>query len=348
MKLKVAIVGAGEQSTKEHIPVIQESPESEVVCVCDTHAQRAAEMATQLQVPAYLTLEDMLSKQHFDAAVVAVPHSDYAEIIQPLLARRIHILKEKPLASSLPEATQFATWSKFYDTLLMVSTQRRFDPAYRFARSLIPELGDIYHVQGQYLKNIERLDVGWRAKFITAKGGALLDMGYHFIDQLIWFLGLPKAVIARKQIGNRKGQDYDVEDTMQMSLTYDTPRDPNNTFLAHVTVSRVAPYSSDQLVIFGSRGSLMFDYEKIVLFEPNGTVRVEIAKSKSWQQALKNQWRAFCAAVREPSGESTNFAVEHLEHLALIDSLYFSANNHTSDLINLKTGTGEGGLNYAA
>lgn len=348
MKLKVAIVGAGQQSTKDHVPTIQNSPDSEVVCICDTDPERAHQLATQLHVPGYTSLSQMMDEQQFDTAVVAVPHSHYLTSLQPLMAQGIHVLKEKPLACSLAEARQFESWSRMYGVKLMVSTQRRFDPAFRIARSLIPELGPIYEVHGQYLKNISRLDVGWRANFSTSRGGALLDMGYHFVDLILWFLGTPQAGIARIGTGNRKGQHYDVEDTIQMSLTYGTTTDRNGSYLAQATISRAAPFSSEELTIIGTNGALLFQNDKIKLLETNGSVRLEIAKSKDWQLALQNQWNAFCALVRGNSIESTNLASEHLGHLALIDGLYSSAYGYKTDLVTLENLDKQEDLYYAA
>jgi hypothetical protein len=80
----------------------------------------------------------------------------------------------------------------------------------------------------------------------------------------------------------------------------------------------------------------------------NGSVRLEIAKSKDWQLALQNQWNAFCALVRGNSIESTNLASEHLGHLALIDGLYSSAYGYKTDLVTLENLDKQEDLYYAA
>ncbi|WP_414731860.1 Gfo/Idh/MocA family oxidoreductase [Agrobacterium pusense] len=72
------------------------------------------------------------------------------------------------------------------------------------------------------------MDEGWRAKRDIAGGGALIDMGYHLIDLVIWFLGMPEIVMARTSGSAKPDQKYDVEDTAHLLLAYEpTTRRPN-------------------------------------------------------------------------------------------------------------------------
>ncbi len=47
-------------------------------------------------------------------------------------------------------------------------------------------------------------------------------MGYHLIDLLIWYLGLPDRVLADTSTAAVPGAGYDAEDTALVHLAYDS------------------------------------------------------------------------------------------------------------------------------
>ena len=61
--------------------------------------------------------------------------------------------------------------------LFLIATQRRFAPTFSKVPALLPEIGDVFIVRGQYLFQRAEQDFGWRGKKKLAWRGALLSMG---------------------------------------------------------------------------------------------------------------------------------------------------------------------------
>lgn len=126
-----------------------------------------------------------------DFAVVASPQKYHAEQTMALFGRGIHVLCEKPLASSMKEAQAMVEASRQTGRLLAAGLVRRFFPTTELVREL---------VQGQALGRPIRFHwseggvFDWPAatpsffRRESSQGGVLADIGAHVIDLLLhWF-----------------------------------------------------------------------------------------------------------------------------------------------------------------
>jgi len=101
MRLKAAVIGLGKQSVDDHIPALMESNLYELKAVCDVDSERVNSIATQYDIGGFTKLDELLSVHTLDVVIVAVPHSHYLGIITQAAKQGIHIIKEKPFATSV-------------------------------------------------------------------------------------------------------------------------------------------------------------------------------------------------------------------------------------------------------
>jgi predicted dehydrogenase len=99
--LRVGVVGTGALG-RHHVRILAELPQAELVGVFDVRRDVARELAGRHGTVALDSLEELAAG--VEAAVVAVPTVDHAAVTLPLLERGVHVLVEKPIASSLEEA----------------------------------------------------------------------------------------------------------------------------------------------------------------------------------------------------------------------------------------------------
>ncbi len=125
-KIRVAVVGAGEFG-RNHARVYREIQDAELVGVYDKSAGRAQAAATEFRTHAFTTLEEL--RGWADAASVAVPTAEHAEIACRLMEMGIDVLVEKPMAKSLEEADALLDASRRHRRLLQVGHVERFNPA---------------------------------------------------------------------------------------------------------------------------------------------------------------------------------------------------------------------------
>jgi predicted dehydrogenase len=219
--LNIIVIGLGKQCTEDHLPAIRESQLFNLVAVADPSTQRVNEITKEYAVPGYSNIDDLIKNwgSKTDVALIAVPHNEYLPIIKKLAKHKIDIIKEKPFATSIEEANILKDIVAKTNISIYVTLQRRFNPIFLSFRQLIKRVGRIYSIEGRYTLNIGHLDEGWRADKQAAGGGALMDMGYHFVDLIVWYFGLPDSLTCRLSSGNRENQKYDVEDTALLTFT---------------------------------------------------------------------------------------------------------------------------------
>ncbi len=122
--LKVGVFGTGAMG-RNHVRLLSSLPGAELVGVYDPRPAAAEAAAREHGARVFPRLEDLAGE--IEAAVVAAPTVAHAEMGCALLARRLHVLIEKPLAASLEEADRLLAHAG--DRVLAVGHIEFFNPA---------------------------------------------------------------------------------------------------------------------------------------------------------------------------------------------------------------------------
>jgi predicted dehydrogenase len=199
----------------------------------------------------------------------------------------------------------------------MVTVQRRFHPVYTAALQLLEQIGTPYLVEGRYTFHCPDPAAGWRGDAKLAGGGALVDMGYHLIDLLIWYLGLPDRVLADTSAAAAPDKEYDAEDTALVHLAYDCG------LYGSLLISRSAGPKAERLTVTGPRGSVVVERGSARRLDPAGHLIESLTREPAWPAAAAAQIDCFCRVLDgtrpNPSGPTT-----HLAHAAFLAAAYAS------------------------
>ena len=125
-KLRVAVVGTGEFG-RNHARVYREIQDAELVGVFDNSVERAKATAAEFRTRAFDALDELQGRA--DAASVAVPTAEHAEIGCRLMEMGLDVLVEKPMAKDLAQADALLDAAKRHHRLLQVGHVERFNPA---------------------------------------------------------------------------------------------------------------------------------------------------------------------------------------------------------------------------
>ncbi|MHA4820160.1 Gfo/Idh/MocA family protein [Streptomyces aculeolatus] len=315
---RAAVVGLGSQAREDHLPALADCQFAELAAVCDTDRETAGGQAVAWRVPGYTHLEQMLAEVRPDFVIAAVPHHAGRQVIETCAAAGVHVMKEKPFATSPAEAADLAAACAKAGIELMVTVQRRFHPIYTAARQLLEQIGTPYLVEGRYVFRCPDPAAGWRGQRTLAGGGALMDMGYHLIDLLIWYLGLPDRVLADVSTAAAPHADYDAEDTALVHLSYDGG--PYGSLL----ISRSSGPKSEELAITGTRGKVIVERGSVRRLDPAGQQIESLTRQPAWPAAAAAQIDAFCRVL---DGTRTNPSPPetHRAHAAFLAAAYDSA-----------------------
>jgi scyllo-inositol 2-dehydrogenase (NAD+) len=142
-KLGVGVVGVGEMGRRHAENLRRLVPQAQLVAVADVAAERARQVATELEIEnSYGSLEDMLECKGLDAVVIATPDKFHPEAVKAVAAAGKDMLCEKPLALTLADAHELLEAVSRAGVRMQVGFMRRYDPAYAAAMKRI-EAGDI-------------------------------------------------------------------------------------------------------------------------------------------------------------------------------------------------------------
>lgn len=245
---RVLLIGFAGQQGKEYLPIIRES--AEVVGGVDS-APTALSLAGHWGFPYYSCLDDALKAVDFDAAVVTVPHGEHYPVCTRLLAHGRHVIKEKPFAVTEPEARDLIRLAQQADRSVFTLLQRNFDPVFRFARDNLARIGEPYWFSYDYHFNLARPTTGWRASWEQARGGVLLDMGYHLVDVLSGLFPEAPRVHAAFVHQYQETRDRRLEDLVGLMCSY-----PSRRLAGSLRISRHSLAKTEHLCVLGSDGAL--------------------------------------------------------------------------------------------
>ncbi len=165
--LKVAVIGLGRLGGR-HAEVYSKMPGVSLVGVCDTHEDRAQEVADQCQTKAYTDYRRLLDL--VDAASIVVPSEKHFSLSKDFLNHGVHLLIEKPITTKLSDADKLLALAKKKRLTIQVGHIERFNSAIRTIKGIIkkPRFIECQRV-GPYDPRV-------------AKTGVTLDLMIHDID----------------------------------------------------------------------------------------------------------------------------------------------------------------------
>jgi predicted dehydrogenase len=123
-KIRTAVIGVGYLG-KFHAEKLQLLPNSELVAVCDIEEERCQVIAKQHNVEAVCNFKDLLGR--VDAVSIAVPTSLHFPIASFFLENGVHVLLEKPIASTVREAQLMIDLANQKNLVFQIGHLERFN-----------------------------------------------------------------------------------------------------------------------------------------------------------------------------------------------------------------------------
>jgi len=239
------------------------------------------------------------------AAVIANPASHHLNVALRLADAGVHLLVEKPIASSSRGVEELIELARARGSVLMTGYNLRFMPTLRRFRELLGErrVGRVLSVRaevGQYLP-------GWRPdsdyrQTVSAQaalgGGVLLELS-HEIDYLRWLFGEVSWVSA---ILNRQSAlEIDVEDSAHLILGFSAESD-GVPVLATLNMDFLRHDTTRGCTVIGDAGSLRWNAITGVVdvFEAGGTSWKTLDEHPPHRdESYLAEWQHFLACISD-------------------------------------------------
>lgn len=169
--LRAAVIGAGNMG-RNHIRILAESPNAELVAVVDPDLERARAVA-----PAGVAVVASVAElPAIDVAVVATPTPYHFDAASALMRADVSVLVEKPLASSIEEGEALVALAAEQGVTLAAGHVERFNAAFEMLADLVDE---------PVLLQFERL-----SPYTPRIGDSVVfDLMVHDLDLACWIAG---------------------------------------------------------------------------------------------------------------------------------------------------------------
>jgi predicted dehydrogenase len=265
--LRGAIVGYGFIAEHGHLPAytLSGATKFEIVAVADTCAARREKARAALpKARIYESHVALLDAEcgHLDFVDVATPPCDHARIAEAALSRSLHVLCEKPMASSVEEARQMIFRARRMRRVLFPCHNYKHAPVIQAVRKILDakqigrvRMATLQTFRTTHAKGVDEWRRDWRRERRFSGGGIAMDHGSHtFYLAFDWFGAYPTAITAKMSTSG----DFDTEDDFACSMTF-----PGGSATAHLTWN--AGIRKVIYTIHGERGAVRVEDDDIEL-----------------------------------------------------------------------------------
>jgi predicted dehydrogenase len=274
---KIAVIGLIHSHEGTYVPRMTRSEQVKLVGIAESIpdlVNLAKERQGAKDVPFFGDYKKMLDETKPDFVWAFVENNRHLEILKECAPRHIHVIYEKPLASTYKDAAAMADLARKYNVKVMCNYQMAWWPANQIARSEVEKgvIGKTWRLRGIVghggpgSTGTGKYFFDWLTDPVKNGAGALVDFGCYNALWSLWYMGRPESVYA-EAVHLRPETFPKVEDSASLVLKY---KNGINVFEG----SWDLPRSFQDLEIFGSttapdgsltRGSIYMTQQKVEL-----------------------------------------------------------------------------------
>jgi predicted dehydrogenase len=234
-RVRAAVVGCGHFG-RHHAEKYAACARTRLVAVVDRDEAAARSLATRLGVVALTDAADLIGLA--DAASVAVPTSEHVGVARRLLQGGLHVLVEKPIATTLADASALIALAAEHGRILQVGHLERFNAA-------LLALDDVID-RPLFIESHRIAPFSERGTDVDV----VLDLMIHDIDLIQLLVGRPLAAIDAVGVPVLSGRD----DIANARLRF------AGGCVANVTASRVSFKSERRMRLFQRDAYVSIDF----------------------------------------------------------------------------------------
>lgn len=253
--LRWGILGFGGFSDVAMAPAIAHTPGHRLAAIWGRDPQRTQAYAQKYEgARSAPSAEALMQSKDLDAVYIAAPNFQHADLTERAAERGLHVLCEKPMATSLEEAGRMIEACRRNGVRLAIGNMMRFNPCHAWIRDFITGggLGAPTEAQGKFGYDLPAFfplaTSPWRLESRLSGGGALMDVGVHTIDLLRWLLGQEVSEVSA--LIDTRTHPFPIDWSSAAVLRF------NGGAIASVSSSFDNRFRDNDLTISGTLGSL--------------------------------------------------------------------------------------------
>jgi UDP-N-acetylglucosamine 3-dehydrogenase len=278
--IRVGVCGVGTMGSN-HARVLTDLPGIRFVGVADPDHQQASFVSQALGCAAVTDIEALIERG-VDAITIAAPTHLHHGIALTCIERGIHVLVEKPIASSAEEGQSIVVAARRAGVTLMVGHVERFNPAVQAIKDAI---------RSEDILSIAITRVGPFPPRMS-NVGVVIDLAVHDIDLIRWFTD-SDIIEVQPQLSSAVAEREDIA-----LLQFRTA----SGVLAHINTNWLTPFKARTVHVATRKKYVMGDLltrqvTECFGFQPDGSYSMRHL-SVGHAEPLRAELMAFVDAIR--------------------------------------------------
>lgn len=237
VKLPVGVIGVGHLGSL-HAKMYAEIPSAELVGIMDIDRNRSESLALELNTKAFASADELL--QSVKAVSIATPTSTHYSIARQAIEKRVNMLIEKPITSTITEADSLLQLAKQHKAKIQVGHIERFNPAILALEK--------YKINPVFVESHRLAQFNPRGTDVAV----VLDLMIHDIDIILSLVQSP----VRKIEANGVAVVSDNIDIANARLQFE------NGCVANVTASRISQKKMRKMRLFQRDAYISIDFSE--------------------------------------------------------------------------------------
>ncbi len=349
-KIGIGIIGCGDIARARYFPAIQASPDFELRGVQSQTAAACEPLVARYGGKIFADLGALLNAPEIEAVVVSTPHPSHADISVRCLEGGKHVLCEKPIATSLVDASRILQAAERSGKVFMALP---FDgsPPIEAAKQLLAEraIGRVSAADA-VLAHRGPKHAPWFFDREKAGWGVSADLGIYLISQLTYFFGPAQRVCGRVEtvFPERKsdeGETIKVSVDDNVAAIVEWP----DSVLATIRANWCSAADHRNVIcetrIYGTEGVIFINpaakWRQIVVYSPEHAIpdatKVEYNGMSDCYEPALGSWHGdgvimhyFAEQIRGGGADARTNALRQRYVIEIIDKLYAASLSGTA------------------
>ncbi|MFC1410728.1 Gfo/Idh/MocA family protein [Streptacidiphilus sp. N1-12] len=320
--IRLGLIGAGAVGVL-HAEAAHRAPGVRVAAVCDLLPATAQAVASSWQAACFTDHRALLASGLVDAVVVNTPHALHRDIVLDCAAAGVHILCEKPMATTVEDCLAMARACAEAGVVLFIGHIQHFLPPMAAARTALDDgaIGPLLMVDDRRSTDYRPgTRPSWFFDPAVSGGGVFMNIGTHCVDRLLWLTGAQVRTVSASA-AHRETHPVETDVLARLELT--------GGLVGHIAVTSAGLPYHDELVLIGERGAIKVSRGTGASLHPYtgpgaGTpVLLAAEAATDVPEAFRRQLLDFAAAVRGERAPSVT-ADHGLRVIEVVTAVYRS------------------------
>lgn len=194
-RIKVAVLGMGAMG-QTHVESLRASLYVAGLVGYEPDPQRCQQRASELGIPGFACLEDILADDSVRMVTIAAPNHAHKSLAIAAMRAGKAVLCEKPMGQTLEEANEILRVAHETGAFLQIGFELRYSKLYQLAHQWIRDglIGEPLNIQCRYYCSEFHLRNSWRNR---SNGTLVIEKLSHYLDLMRWWKGQePTSVYA--------------------------------------------------------------------------------------------------------------------------------------------------------